>query len=102
MAYVTVHAAKRTKERVGLPKRATVKNAEKALNEGIRHKDTSGSLHRYIEALYWKNQAANNIRVYCGNVYIFHDDILITVLSLPQKYRKTAERLWKELRQDDR
>lgn len=101
MAYVTKHATRRTKERVGLPKRLSKKNAEKALQEGIRHEETRGSLHRYIGALYWRNQTANNVRIYCNNVYIFHDDILITIFPLPQKYRKTAERLWKELRNHD-
>ena len=101
MAYVTRHATRRTKERVGLPKRIAEKNADKALQEGIRHKETSGGLHRYIEALYWKNRTANNVRIYCGNVYIFHNETLITIFPLPQKYRKTAEKLWKELRHND-
>ncbi len=101
MAYVTKHAERRTKERLGLPKRVSAKNAEKALQEGVRHKDTKGGLRCYIEALYWKNQTANNIRVYCNNVYIFHDDVLITLFSLPQKYRKAAEKLWKEQRRND-
>lgn len=44
MAHVTSHAAKRTKERLGLPKRVSAKNAEKALQFGIRHSETSGGL----------------------------------------------------------
>ncbi len=96
MVYVTKHATQRTKERLGLPKRLTLKNAEKALKDGIRHRETSGSLHRYITALYWKHRNANNIRIYCNNVYLFHEDTFITVFPLPQKYRKTAERLKKE------
>ena len=96
MAHVTDHAARRTKERLGISKRISEKNADKALQMGIRHSETSGSLHRYITALYWKNQTANNVRIYCENVYIFHNDTLITVFPLPQKYRKTASRLQKE------
>lgn len=101
MTYVTDHAAKRTKERLGLPKRVTAKNADRALHEGIKHSETRGALHRYLDALYWKRETANNIRVYCNNVYIFHDEILITIFPLPQKYRKTVDRLWKELRHND-
>ena len=48
MTRVTNHAARRTKERLGLPKKLSHKNAENALRYGIRHSDTSGSLHRYI------------------------------------------------------
>ena len=78
MAHVTDHAARRTKERLGISKRISEKNADKALQMGIRHSETSGSLHRYITALYWKNQTANNVRIYCENVYTFHD-----ITSLP-------------------
>ena len=98
MAYITKHAVQRTKQRVGLPKSAAARNADRALRDGIQHNETSGGLHRYIEALYWRHCTANNIRIYCNNVYIFHDDILITLFPLPGKYRKTAAKLWKELR----
>ena len=54
MCYLTDHAVQRTKERVGLPKRSAEKNAQKALESGIRHCETKGSLNRYITALYWK------------------------------------------------
>ena len=73
MCHLTDHAVQRTKERVGLPKRSAEKNAQKALENGIRHCETKGSLNRYITALYWKQETANNIRVYCNNVYIFNN-----------------------------
>lgn len=100
MARVTNHAARRTKERLGISKRLSEKNADKALQMGIRHSDTSGSLHRYITALYWKNQTANNVRIYCDTVYIFHNETLITVFPLPQKYRKTAEQIRRKLNEN--
>lgn len=102
MAHVTDHAKQRTKERLGLSKRLAEKNAEKALREGIRHKDTTGGLHRYVESLYWKHQTANNIRIYCNYVYIFSYSLLITVFALPQKYRKTTEKLRKRLKMKER
>ena len=90
-AVVTAHAQKRTKERVGLPKRAVEKNAERALREGITHAETSGSLRRYMDSLFLTKRTANQLRIYCGNVYLFCNDVLITVVPLPQKYRATAE-----------
>ena len=57
MCHLTDHAVQRTKERVGLPKRSAEKNAQKALENGIRHCETKGSLNRYITALYWKHKA---------------------------------------------
>jgi len=96
MLYVTNHAVKRTKERVGLPKRLTCKNADRAFEKGLRLGDTSGSLHRYIVSLYKSHENANNVRIYCNNVYIFHNATLITIFPLPQKYRKTADKLRRE------
>ncbi len=96
MACVTNHAVKRTKERVGLSKKLAAKNAEKALTEGLCHRDVGGSLYRYIESLYWKYGTANNIRIYCDYVYLFHDNLLIMVYGLPQKYRKTVNKIRKE------
>ena len=71
MVYVTDHAAKRSKERLGLPKRVTTKNAERALHYGIKHSETKGALRRYLNAVYLKRETANNIRIYSNNVYIW-------------------------------
>ena len=92
MAYITDHATKRAKERLGLPKRASARNADQAYQYGIRQHETTGGLHRYIEALYWKHRTANNIRIYHGNVYIFCNKTLITIFPVPPKYRKAAEK----------
>ena len=98
---VTRHADRRIRQRVGLPRSAVTRNAQSALEHGLRHSDTRGGLHRYIQALYWKYQSANNTRVYNGCVYIFHDDILITVFPLPQKYRGTAQNIRRKERDSD-
>ena len=96
--YVTEHAKDRSRQRVGLPKRAGEKNAERAYLEGIKHSETSGSLKRFIDGLYLSKGKANNIRIYCGNVYLFVDQDLVTIISLPPKYRKTAEDIWRKRR----
>lgn len=93
---VTRHADRRIRQRVGLPRKAVEKNAQAALEHGIRHADTSGSLHRYIAALYWQNESANNTRIYNEQVYIFHDETLITVYPLPAKYRSTVRTMLKK------
>lgn len=93
MPYVTRHAVQRTKERVGLPKRLTLKNAKKAMENGIRHCETRGSLNRYITTLYMNYETANNVRIYCGAVYIFCGKVLVTVFLLPPQYRKAAEHI---------
>ena len=96
MVKVTRHATKRTRQRLGLPKRASIRNAERALQNGIRHTEARGSLKRYMTDLFLKYKIANNIRIFCGTVYIFQCEKLITLFPLPQKYRKTAEYLKKK------
>ena len=98
---VTNHAKERTRQRVGLPKRVIEKNALKAFDEGIRHNELSGSIKRFVDGLYLQYQTANNIRIYCGNVYLFTGNVLITVLQLPPKYRKSADKIEKKREKKD-
>lgn len=98
---ITRHAVHRTRERVGIPKKAVPRAVEKAMTEGLRYEDTEGGLRRYLEYLYAKGGgAANNMRVYGGHIYMFHDDILITTLTVPAKHMKQAARLAKRRRKD--
>ncbi len=90
---LTRHAARRTKQRLGIPKRSAEHNAKKALEHGIRHSETRGSLNRYITSLYFNNRKANNIRILNQQVYIFQDSTLITVFPLPGKYRGTVDKI---------
>ena len=98
---VTRHAAKRTRSRLGLPKRSVTKNAENALRYGLTHKETAGNLNRYITSLYLKHRTANNIRIYCDTVYIFHGERLITLFPLPTKYKNTAARIKDKRKEED-
>lgn len=95
-ARITKHAEQRIRERVGLPKQAINRNAERALENGLTHKEVSGSICRYADKLYLQYRKANNIRFYGNQIYLFKDNILITVLPLPQKYRKVIETIRKK------
>ena len=92
---ITNHAEDRTRQRAGLPKRTVEKNAERAFIDGLEHWELKGSLKRFVDGLYLHYKKANNIRIYCGNVYIFTGNTLITVIQLPGRYRKTAESIKK-------
>ena len=92
---VTSHAKDRIKQRCGLPKRAAIRNAEKALQQGISHADTTGRFKKYFDYLYLSHGNANNIRVLGDKVYIFCGESLITVLSLPNQHRSVASKLLK-------
>lgn len=92
---ITHHGKKRIKQRFNISKKAVNSLVKKALKTGITHSETKGSLNRYFTSLYFKNQTANNIRIYNYKVFIFSGTTLITVFDAPTKYKKTIEILAK-------
>lgn len=98
---VTRHADKRTRKRTGVKRSAVERMARKAMNEGYTRHDFSGGLRRYLDALYYYNESANNIRIWGEKVWIFSDQTLITVLDLPQRYKNRANGIAKKEDGDD-
>lgn len=93
---ITRHANRRIKERVKAPKRARPVLVNRALEDGIRHDEVSGSLYRYLDLLRHKNPCTNNIRILEQSIYLFAGNTLITVLRLPRKYYAAAEKAKKK------
>lgn len=93
MCQVNEHAAKRMKERCGSNKASVQKTAQTALERGITHAETAGSLKRYLDHLYLLHRKANNMRIWGDKVFIFRGESLITVLNLPQKYMGTCVKI---------
>lgn len=101
-AEVTRHASKRIRQRIGIPKDAVERNADKALRSGVPRTEYGGQLRRYLDALYHRYACtANNILTYNDHVYVFSGGILITVLHLPSKYLKAAQAQQKKRGQQD-
>lgn len=90
MVNVSAHGSKRIRSRCGVPKKTVNKLATEAFSSGITHGETNGSLNKYLTALYFRNQTANNIRIYQNKVFIFSGSHLITVLNLPPRYQKSV------------
>lgn len=90
MVKVTEHAIQRSKERCGLNKKAAERMAEVAWEKGLTHAECTGKLKKYVTALYFVNKVANRIRIYGEKVYVFGDTKLITILPLPNEYKKLA------------
>lgn len=84
---ITEHAENRAKERIGLNKSAIERTAAKALEKGKKHGDYSGRFKRYLDGLFLSHKNANNMRVYGGHVYLFHDEILVTVFIIPNAFK---------------
>lgn len=84
---VTNHAAKRFKQRMGLPKKACQRHAETAYEHGATHGEVRGSLKRYMDKLYLQHRTATDIRAYGEQLYLFAGRRLITLFPIPKRMR---------------
>lgn len=93
---VTRHGEKRIRKRLGLKKKSADRIAEKALERGVTHAEAKGSLGSYMDSLFLSHGTANNMRIYNRAVYVFRNNVLITVLALPKRYIGLADKLQKQ------
>ena len=85
MVYITSHAKKRFKQRLGLPKSACQRHAQRAFERGLTVGEATGNAKHYLENLFLTHRTANQICLYGAFAYIFNDGSLITVLNVPRK-----------------
>lgn len=80
---ISKHAEKQLKERLGLQKKALQRMADLAYVKGIQHSETKGNLNKWVTSLYFKNRAANNIRLHGDKAFIFSGTTLVTIIQIP-------------------
>ena len=92
---ITNHGLIRVKERAGIGKstRKTQRLIENAYRRGYRREDIKGELRKYLDEKYQAYEYGNNMRLYGGQLYIFEDDRLITMYSLPGSIQKNIKTL---------
>lgn len=88
---ITKHGMKRVSQRVGIPKKAVIRNAKRAMRYGVTQQEAKGKLRNYMTGVYNMYETANNLRAYNRFVYVFVDDRLITVLNIPKKFQDAAD-----------
>ena len=93
MATLTIHGGKRSKERCGLGKSASSRMADRALEQGLRHSEVAGSLRRFLDSLYLSHCNATNMRIWNKKVYLFRQNVLITIIDVPARYHKTIDKI---------
>jgi RNA:NAD 2'-phosphotransferase (TPT1/KptA family) len=86
--FITRHAYKRGKQRLGLKRKALQRMAKKALKKGDSHRDAKGAFKRYLDSVYYSHRNANNLKVYGHHIYLFRDATLITIYHVPTKFIK--------------
>lgn len=84
---ITRHADKRLKERLGLPRSARSRIAEKAFLNGKTHADAKGKLKRYLDGCWLSYKTCNNVRLYSEHIWFFKGNRLITVYDIPNKMK---------------
>ena len=57
------------------------------LQRGLRPEESSGNLRRYFDHLRRFERGESVIRLWGNHVYIYRDDVLVTVLTLPAEYQ---------------
>ena len=97
---LTNHGEKRIKDRIGISKKSSYKNAEKALKYGFDQSKTKGKFNRYLTKLYFTNKC-NNILVYNRYVYVFKNNVLITVFNLPKDFIKQADKIQESIPKEE-
>jgi len=93
---VTRHANKRIHQRMGIKKKGIERVAKNALENGITHKEAKGQLLKYMNKVYSQHYCGNNMRIFAEKVFVFENDTLITVFSLPRQYIAAYEKIMRK------
>lgn len=89
---VTRHGMKKVRHRLGLPKKAVSREADRAWNEGTKPEDMPGALRHYCEVKGDDHEAV--ARIYGEHLFFFSESgLLITAYPVPPKYRHALARL---------
>jgi hypothetical protein len=91
MPKLTKHSIARLGQRCGVSKKNAPKVAKRAFRTGITHAETHGNLHRFLDSLYLSQKKGTNMRIYGNAVFVFKEDVLITVINIPENLMKEVK-----------
>lgn len=81
---VSRHGDLRARERMGIPRKAVARAAQRALKDGRSVDDYSGTLGLYLR---FKQRGGTVVRAWHGFAFVFADETLVTVIPLPRGFR---------------
>ena len=98
MAILTKHASMRMLERCGIQKKTQSKMVRRVWRHGLTHSESSvdSNLKRWIDGLYLSHRKPNKILLYGNGAYLFKDNVLITVILIPESLQECVNQLRKE------
>ncbi len=93
MPKLTKHSITRLEQRCGVSKRNASTVAKRAFRKGITHAETHGNLHRFLDSIYLSQKKGTNMRIYGNAVFVFKEDVLITVINIPSNLMEDVNKI---------
>ena len=84
MPVITNHGKRRMSERNGVQKGCAKKIAKRAYQHGISHNEATNDLKRFMDKMFLSRRNVNKIMFYGKSLYLFHFDILVTTIIVPE------------------
>lgn len=82
-------------ERLGLPRKATLAEAERAAAKGLHISETRGSLRKYLDHMHFIYRSGADYRVTPSGIYVINEGVVVTVLPIPKNLRTKIMAAWK-------
>lgn len=98
MIHVSKHAAKRMRQRLGIPKKAVEGEALRAVSQGLQEDDFSGAFREYLSESHEINEFDGDYFVTPSGIHVVDHATVITVLPLPKEHKTTVHNTWKKKR----
>lgn len=83
MPVITNHGKRRMSERNGVQKGCAKKIAKRAYQHGISHNEATNNLKRFMDKMFLSRKNVNKIMFYGKSLYLFHFDVLVTTIIVP-------------------
>lgn len=100
--YVTPHAMKRMRQRLGLNRRSLEREVIRVLRCGVRGEEAQGELRRWVDKMMWKQtEAGTSVRLTTSGAFIIRGSTLVTVLPLNGRLVKRVRAQMEEGKDDD-
>lgn len=93
MPRLTKHSITRLEQRCGVSKKNAQLVAKRAFRKGINHAETHGNLHRFLDSIYLSQKKGTNMKIYGNAVFVFKNNVLITVISVPENLMNEVKEL---------
>ena len=91
---LTYHGEERIRKRKGTSKKNAKRAAEEALTHGLKYSDiTNLNLRKFMDGKYLSKCTANNMTIYQRYIYLFKDNVLITLFALPNNLANISENI---------